>query len=210
MDDGGVGGNALVSDKRIYVEGGGGRLLDAQCREGFRKLLENSGFKGRVPRIVACGKRNDAYDNFKNVQEGSPTDYIALIVDSEDPVADTDAPWAHLATRDGWERPKGANDDQVFLMTTCMETWIITDRASLSQYYGTKFRESALPALNNIEGRDRHAEIQDKLATATKGCTNAFEKGKRSFEVLAALNPSILRDRLSAFARMIAILEEKL
>ena len=125
-----------MSAKRIYVEGGGDSAdLQSRCREGFRKLLEKSGFKGLVPRIVACGSRNDAYSTFKTAQENSPSDYLALLVDSEDPVKDTNKPWAHLLARDGWERPANASDEQVFLMTNCMETWIIADRASLKKHY---------------------------------------------------------------------------
>jgi hypothetical protein len=58
-----------VSGSRIYVEGGGeSKEMHARCREGFRTLLENSGFKGRVPRIVACGGRDAAYDAFATVK----------------------------------------------------------------------------------------------------------------------------------------------
>lgn len=50
---------------KLYVEGGGNAAsLKTACREGFSKLLEKAGFKGRMPRIVACGSRNDAFDSF--------------------------------------------------------------------------------------------------------------------------------------------------
>ena len=50
-----------MNAKRIYVEGGGdAKDLRTRCREGFHKLLENAGFTGRVPRIVASGSRNEA------------------------------------------------------------------------------------------------------------------------------------------------------
>ena len=40
----------------IYLEGGGeSKELHSRCREGFRKLLEKNGFKGNMPRLVACG-----------------------------------------------------------------------------------------------------------------------------------------------------------
>ncbi len=42
----------------IYLEGGGeSKELHSRCREGFRKLLEKNGFKGNMPRLVACCDR---------------------------------------------------------------------------------------------------------------------------------------------------------
>ena len=52
---------------RIYIEGGGdSKDLQSRCREGFRKLIEKTGFEGRMPSTVACGGRNNAYDMFKS------------------------------------------------------------------------------------------------------------------------------------------------
>lgn len=126
-----------MTDSKIYLEGGGvsGKLHD-RCREGFRKLLEGAGFKGRMPRLVACGGRGETFDDFKTAQhKRSAGAYVAMLVDSEDPVKAVDKPWAHLRNRDGWGRPAHAVDDQVFLMTTCMETWIVADREALKRHY---------------------------------------------------------------------------
>jgi hypothetical protein len=65
-----------------------------------------------------------------------------MLIDSEEPPADPNAPWKHLKDRDGWDRPAAAEDDQVLLMITCMETWIITDE-SLSR--STMGRDSECP-----------------------------------------------------------------
>lgn len=177
-----------MTERIIYVEGGGdSKELQTRCREGFHKLLENSGFKGRAPRIVACGGRYSAFDAFQTAHRQGKLAYVALIVDSEDPVADPEQPWQHLEQRDGWKPPAGATDEQVFLMTTCMETWILADRAGLQAHYGTKLQTSGLPSLTNIEARDRHV-MQDALAHATRNCTNAYAKNKRSFDALAAVS----------------------
>ena len=54
----------------VYVEGGGNdRTFNAECRKGFRLFFEKSGFKGRMPGIVACGSREDAYDRFRTAVE---------------------------------------------------------------------------------------------------------------------------------------------
>ncbi len=202
-----------MSEIKIYVEGGGGnKALRNRCSEGFHKLLEKSGFVGRVPRIVACGSRNDAYDDFKTAHTQGNMSYVALLVDSEDPVADIEKTWEHLKTRpdDGWIRPTKATDDQVFLMTTCMETWIVADRASLKQHYGKCLQESALPAITDLEMRDKHS-VQDCLMHATKPCEkNAYAKGEHSFKVLATVDPAALTKALPSFVRMRRILDAKL
>jgi hypothetical protein len=91
----------------IYLEGGGdSKELHVRCREGFRKLLERSGFTVRMPRLVACGGRNAAFEDFKTDHGAKGTsDYMALLIDSEEPVKDKEAPWDHLKARDGWDRP---------------------------------------------------------------------------------------------------------
>ena len=160
--------------RTIYLEGGGDSSeLRIRCREGFRKLLERCGYAGRMPKLVACGGRGAAFDDFKialaNAREG---DFVALWIDSEDPMADVETTWGHLKARDGWARPKEATNEQVLLMTTCMETLIVADRETLAEHYGAELQESSLPSLQNLEGRSRSA-IQDALTHATRKCSNA-------------------------------------
>ncbi|MCF7853524.1 MAG: DUF4276 family protein [Candidatus Pacebacteria bacterium] len=195
---------------RIYIEGGGdSKELRARCREAFRKLLEKCGFQGRMPKLSACGSRESAYDDFVIAHSYSANgDYVALLVDSEDPVADSDKPWQHLSNRDGWKRPEEADDEQVFLMATCMETWIVCDRESLRKRYPGCLQESALPASHGLERRDRHA-IQTALENATRDCKGNYSKGKRSFQLLGLLDPSELRS-LKHFSRMERVLEDRL
>lgn len=196
----------------LYIEGAESKEDQVRCREGFRNLIGKLGFASgkRMPRLSACGGRNSAFDDFKTAHESSkPGDYIAMLVDSEDPVADVEKPWDHLKARDNWEKPADAVDEQVLLMTTCMETWIMADRETLKRHYGHKLEESALPPLNDLESRGRH-DVHDKLVRATRNCSNAYSKGKRSFEVVAKLEPAVLRQHLPSFERMERVLEDNL
>ncbi|HEY7422696.1 MAG TPA: DUF4276 family protein [Gemmataceae bacterium] len=195
----------------IYLEGGGDSSdLRIRCREGFRKLLERCGYVGRMPKLVACGGRGAAFADFKtalaNARKG---DFVALWIDSEDPVADIEATWEHLKARDNWDRPNDATNEQVLFMTTCMETWIVADRATLAEHYGAELQESALPALHDLEGRARDA-IQSALTNATRKRSNAYTKGKRSFEVLGQLDPATLSEYLPSFVRIRRILDASL
>ena len=196
---------------RIYIEGGGGsKELHIRCRRGFRKLFERCGFSGRMPHLVACGSRGDAFDDFQTAHRSAGAgQYVAMLVDSEDPMGDIDQPWEHLRGRDGWSKPAGAADEQVLLMVTCMETWIVSDRATLQSHYGSRLQDSALPSLNDMESRNRDS-IQDALMHATRNCNNAYQKGKRSFEVVGKLDPAALEEHLPSFARCKRLLEEKL
>lgn len=194
----------------LYIEGGESKEDQIRCREGFRRLWEKAGFTGRLPRLSACGGRNSAFDDFKTAQASAKAGhFVAMLIDSEDPVTDGEQTWAHLKTRDNWDKPAGADDEQVLFMTTCMETWIVADRATLKTHYGHKLQENALPPTNNLESRSR-SDVHDELAHATRECSNAYKKGKRSFVVVGELNPAALQPLLPSFARAIRILNAKL
>jgi hypothetical protein len=184
----------------LYLEGGASgadsKELQIRCRQGFRRLLEECGYKRRMPRLFACGSRGAAFGDFKiGFAQKAAGDYVAMWMDSEDPLKDIEAAWTHLKHRDNWMQPAGATEDQVLFMTTCMETWIVADHAALTDHYGAKLQISTLPPLVKLENRERH-DVQDRLAHATRDCTNAYTKGKRSFEILAKLRPEALGKHL--------------
>ena len=195
----------------IYLEGGGNsKESQTRCREGFRKLLEQCGFRGKMPKLVACGGRSQTYDSFctghRNASRGC---MVFMLIDSEDPMANIEETWPHLKFRDGWEKPENAGDEQVLMMTTCMETWIVADRATLKSHFGQNLQESGLPAAVNLESRSRDA-VQTALVHATRNCINKYEKGKRSFQILSELSPDRLSDHLPSFTRTKRILNENL
>lgn len=195
----------------LYIEGAESKEDQVRCREAFRALIGKLGFAAgrRMPRLTACGGRNSAFDDFTTAHaQSNRGDYIAMLVDSEDPVLDGEQTWSHLKARDNWDKPAGADDEQVLFMTTCMETWIVADRETLKAHYGHQLQESALPPVNDLESRGRR-EVHDKLVRATRNCSNAFSKGKRSFEVVSKLAPAAL-EALPSFARAKRILGEKL
>ena len=200
----------------VYVEGGpsgaDSKEGTIRCREGFHKLLDRSGFTGRKPRLVPLGGRGAVYDRFVTEHSMKAGSYVAMWIDSEEPMANIEAAWNHLenvTTVDRWIRPPNADDDQVLFMTTCMETWIVADRDALKEHYGHELQDSALPPLVNLELRSRY-DVQKKLIHATRNCSNAYSKGPRSFEILAKLSPAALIEYLPSFVRVRRILNEKL
>lgn len=195
---------------KVYVEGGGdSKELHIRCREGFRKLIGKAGFEGKMPGIVACGGRGATYIAFKTALTAR-ADYPLLLVDSEEPAQDAgtapDSPtaWEHLSLRDGWERPDDAHNDQAQLMVTCRETWLMADHAALRAAFGAELQTSALLPEAGLETRSRY-EIQTALERATRNCgkSKAYQKGRRSFQILALVNPAALRRHLPHFERFL-------
>lgn len=186
----------------IYVEGGGeSKELKTRCREGFSKLIKKLGFAGRMPRIVACGGRDEAFNMFCNsITSSRNDDFPMLLVDSEDPIASD--PWHHLKVRDDWDCPVGAEDDQAQMMVTCMETWIMADHEALRRFFGSCLREGALIPAGDLERRSRQ-ELLEALKSATNECgrNRGYDKGKRSFQILAEVNPELLAEKLPYFCR---------
>ncbi len=176
---------------KVYVEGGGkGKALIIECRRGFSTLFEKAGLAGRMPKVVACGGRGNAYDRFcYALRRAEPEEFPILLVDSEDAV--TALPWQHLKTRDKWDRPDGAEDDHVYLMVQCMEAWFLADREQLAQYFGQGFRENALPKNPNIEEILKN-KVLGALDAATRGTKTKgrYGKGSHSFKLLALVDPA--------------------
>ncbi|GAB4422603.1 MAG: DUF4276 family protein [Bacteroidia bacterium] len=207
---------------KMYVEGASGsKEQRIRTQRSFSTLLTKAGFGGRMPQLIACGGKQQAYDDFCTAMRGSSRQrkgqlsYPLLLVDSEDPLAelieqtDHDFAWAHLHTRDRWKRPADSDSRQALLMATCMECWIAADRSSLSSYYGKEIAVQQLPPLHNLENRDRH-DVLRSLQHATRTSKKPYAKGHVSFALLAEVNPVVLRQQLSQFRRMIAVLDEVL
>lgn len=145
---------------RIYVEGGGdSNALKTRCREGFQRFFEKAGLKGRMPRVIACGTRRNAYDDFCTaLKQADPNEFIVLLVDSEEPVPQGCGSWEHLKNRsdDNWDKPPKAADDNAHLMVQCMEAWFLADKDVLMVFYGSGFNSKVLGNRKDIESIPKH------------------------------------------------------
>ena len=194
---------------RIYIEGGGDQSgLRRQCREAFRTLFDQAGFKEGPLHLIACGGRGAAYRDFC-IAVRQKKGYVVLLVDSEDLMIDT--PWDHLRKRDGWARPDGVEDDQAQLMVTCMETLVMADREGLRKVFRNCLTEGSLLSETALETKAKR-DVQESLEGATKSCgkDRKYEKGRRSFQVVEQLNPDTLKLRLPHFKRLLTTLGAKL
>ncbi|MBI1390590.1 MAG: DUF4276 family protein [bacterium] len=182
----------MVSAFKVYVEGGGDHeALNRKCREGFRKFLENAGFKGRMPRVVACGGRRAAYEDFKIACESGANCF--LLIDSEDLVSSISiSPWEYLKNRKGDEftKPACATDDHCHFMVVCMESWFLADKTALGNFFGQGFNGNALPKNVLIEEIPKK-DVYDGLGKATSHSKTktSYSKGAHSFDILARIDP---------------------
>ena len=184
---------------KLYVEGGGdASTLKSECRRGFNEFLRKAGLDGRMPRIVACGSRQNAFDSFCTAVKNNEDAF--LLVDSEivvNPCYQQGEPkdwqpWQHLFERDSWQKPTPAQDIHCHLMTQVMEAWFLADRESLAHFFGSGFQETKLPAVARpIETIDKNT-LYSSIQKATAHCKSkaCYGKGLHSFKILALLTPS--------------------
>ena len=196
---------------KVYVEGGGdSNQLRRQCRGGFREFFSKAGLEGHMPRVVACGSRQRAYDQFcAAINDAEAGSFIVLLVDSEAAVASGDSPWEHLRKRDNWTQPSVAVDDTAQLMVQCMEAWFVADRQSLGAYFDKDFKAAALPARDDVEAIAKD-DLLRTLKQATMPCSKGkgtYNKGRHSFELLGCLDPSKVLDSSCHARRLIDALK---
>jgi hypothetical protein len=193
---------------RLYVEGGGdSKAQRARCRRGFSEFVRKTGLSVGLLRIHASGGRQEAYESFKiacgTEDEGAPM----LLVDAEGPV-EAKSPWEHLKAQDRWSRPPGVGDDRCHLMVQCMEAWFLADRAALAAYFGSEFRDAALPQNPKVEEIPK-ADVLKGLDLATRKTskgTYAKSKGRDGFGLLAAIDPVLVEVAAPVARRFLAAL----
>ncbi|MGO8671441.1 MAG: DUF4276 family protein [Capsulimonadaceae bacterium] len=203
-----------MKEINIYIEGGGNDNSQARSklRECFGDFLvelvdiaRQNGFRWK---LVACGSRNDAYDDFLYGLRSKPQVIHCLLVDSEGPISAGSPIWPYLKQRDRWECPDGINDDRCFLMAQSMETWLVADRASLARFYGQGFNPNPLPAVTrNIETVDKDELLSAlKTATAKAEPKGRYHKTQHGFDILAKSDPKVVRRAASHCKRLFVTL----
>lgn len=190
---------------RIFVEGGGEtNATRSRCRAAFAtyigKVVPNS---RRRPSVVACGGRQEAYDDLcRALRRPEPDTLYVLLVDAEELADDRAAvdPWPHLLRRDGWHKPDGATVDQAQLMVVTVESWIVADDTALARYYGKGFRPNALPPPSCDLEAVQKADLYRALDGATRA-TKAGPYGKgHAFDLVGLIDPGKVEARCRRLA----------
>jgi len=204
---------------KIYVEGGGEtNKLKTECRRGFSSFFQKAklGHK-KMPSVVACGSRNNAYDDFctavslsKKLLEKKKQKYVPLLlIDSEAALEDAHTNWQHLKLRDGWDKPSGVEENQVFLMVECMESWFLADHEALKTYFGHGFKPNSLPNQTNIESISKTSIFTSlKTATAKTKTKGKYGKGQHSFKILSMISPALVCEKSPHAKKLVERLRE--
>lgn len=190
----------------LYVEGGGeSRGLQAPLREGFHKLFHKLPGLAAQPKIIACGGRKQAFDDFLLGLKRHTDAYCMLLVDSEAAVADIGAKWAHVRTRDGdgWVRPAGVDEAQLQLMIQVMETWLIADPEALATYFGQGFQAAALPRARNLEDIAKLDVTRTLKKASEKSKLGGYRKA-HGFDLIGLVAPTKIEHRCPGAASLFA------
>ena len=196
---------------KVYVEGAGPAATSKrEFRQGLKTFFEKTNLKGRMPRFVCCGGRGSAYDDFCTaLSRAKDNDFIVLLVDSEDPVAAGTGAWSHLKSRDDWNRPSGATDDNAHLMVQCMESWFLADRSTLLQYFGDGFRENSLANRTDVENILKQDVFRSLDAATRQSKKGKYDKGRHAFEIFGKLNPESVTGGSPCAKRLVTTLMRK-
>lgn len=180
---------------RIYIEGGGDdKATDIAFRNGWTEFFKSAKLAGQMPRVVRGKGRQATWDLFSSaVAHAAPDEAVLLLVDSEDRVKPGGTVAGHLRDREGWKAP-GQAADNLFLMVTSMETWLLADRDALRREFHPNFRPGALKEWPHLENLSR----QEALAALERCTGGKYRKGKISFQLLAAVNPATVEARCPA------------
>ena len=176
-----------------------------------RSVLRRTLLEGRLPRVFACGGRQQAYRDFCHaLGAADDNDFVILLVDSEGPVAEDSGPWVHLKGRDNWDQPFGTTDENAHLMVQCMEAWFLADQDGLGAFFGHGFNRNALPGNPNTEDVAK-ADVFEGLKHATRQCQpkGEYGKGRHSFELISQIVPAMVLTVSPHARRLVEILREK-
>ncbi len=204
----------MVSEIRIYVEGGGDSSdTKAKFRTGMSQFLQDLKELARNKsiswRIIACGTRNSTLDDFRNALSSHPNALNVLLVDAEAPLT-ASMPTVHLQKRDdNWDLT-GILDEQCHLMVEVMENWFLADVDALKSFYGQQFNCNAIPPTQNVE-QIAKADVETALVKATRNTQKGeYHKIKHGTQLLGKVNPAIVRKRAPFCDRLFKMLEQEI
>ncbi len=198
----------MVSEIRIYVEGGGdAKSTKIALREGFDRFLGELKAKARQCRlgwrVVLGGGLDETVKDFQLAVRNHPAAMNMLLVDSDGPVEGTAR--QHLAGK--LARSSDLEESQCHLMVQVMESWLIADVEALERFYGSGFQRSAIPG-----GEDVEQVAKDRVLTGLERATRNTVKRKyhkimHGGKLLGIVRPAVVRTKASCCNRLFETLE---
>lgn len=194
---------------RLYIEGGGradpepgqmnrAAMVDDNAeafRRGWQIFFNKAGVDGQMLEIAVGGGQQEAFALFDNQlnryaghEETEPKP--VLLVDSEEPVATGHTAWDHLQARHQhrFARPADADDQSAFMMVQAMETWFLADPPALQRFFDFSLDTSVFQNSSPLEAILKEDAL-DMLRQATLRSRRHYSKGRRSYGILAEIDP---------------------
>lgn len=203
----------MVSEIRIYIEGGGNNNTSrSKMRGGFGEFFSSLRDRARQKRlgwsVILCGPRSEAFKSFELAIKTHQDAFNILLVDAEAPVSRSG--WEHLLHGSGWRAPAGVEAAQCHLMVQAVEAWLIAVPDLLAAFYGQGFRRNALPRAEDVETIDK-----EHLLSALVQATEPTQKGRyhkidHCAALLERIDPAQVRARAKHCEHLFQILEERI
>lgn len=182
---------------RVYVEGGGNTNEErAPLREAMGGWIAAALSLSRSPvRVIACGGRQRAFEQFRSGCDANPEAVNVLLVDSESLVT-TASRWVHVEQRegDGWIRPQNTGEVSLHFMSQTLEAWLCADPEALGDYFGSGFRAAKLPKRKDLESEPK-ADLYAKLSAATVDSKKGSYHKQQHVRALLTISPTKVRER---------------
>ena len=103
----------------------------------------------------------------------------------------------HLANREKHWRLEDVPEEFLHVMATTMETWIISDREALAEFYGKNFVENMLPTRQDIE-KITKLDVCNALKEATRRSQpGEYHKMRHAPKLLRLMNEATVREKCS-------------
>lgn len=197
-----------MSRVKVYFEGARTGPFSKKAKTEARLALQaflNKLNPAATIQPIPCGSRSVAYRDFCTALRNPKANELPLLlVDSEDPFPGGSV-WAFLGARDGdgWQKPRAADENHVYLMVQVMETWLVADRAAFEKVFrGQGVLPRHLPVRDDLENISK-SDIYRALERATRGSfQGSYGKGTHSWKLLAAADPLIVERRCSSAERL--------
>ena len=203
----------MVTEIRIYVEGGGEGESRADFRTAFSEFLQILRDRARRKRIgwkvVVCGSRSETFGYFRAALKNYPDALVLLLVDAETPV--TRPIREHLADSSSSAHfLRSVSEHQCHMMVQLMESWFLADPEWLAAFYGQGFAAGALPRTQNVEQIAKET-VFSSLKNATRNTRKGeYHQTRHAPTILGRLDAAKVRARAPHCERLFAIIEQHL